>query len=215
MERNTGKRVHSNLEYSGDQPMTKKMMLLVAALVLTVSLLAVGTVFAQTGTPPNAVQTTIAEILASPVRDQMVTLTGKITQIIDGNEFTLDDSTGTILVDGGPPWFHKVDLSTGQAVTITGEVDLGKPGSESTKTEVDLFSFESAGQTTTIRESIGRPPWAGGPNGNGKDKERLEQDDDKDKYDADLSHGNGKGAGNQALDDDNDGDYDDCGDAGD
>jgi uncharacterized protein YdeI (BOF family) len=182
MERNTRKRFHFNFKYKGDQSMKKKMMLLVAALVLAVSLLAVGTAFAQTGTPPNAVQTTIAEILASPVRDQMVTLTGKITQIIDGNEFTLDDSTGTILVDGGPPWFHKVDLSTGQAVTITGEVDLGKPGSESTKTEIGLFSFTSDGQTTTIRESTGRPPWAGGPhgNGNGKDKGTQEPADDSD-----------------------------------
>jgi uncharacterized protein YdeI (BOF family) len=185
MERNTRKRIHSNLEYKGDQSMKKKMML-VAALVLAVSLLAVGTAFAQTGTPPNSVPATIAEILANPVRDQMVTLTGKITQIIEGNEFILDDSTGTILVDGGPPWFHKVDLSTGQAVTITGEVDLGKPGSDSTKTEIDLFSFESEGQTTTIRESTGRPAWAGGGhgngngNGNGNDKGSEEPDDDSD-----------------------------------
>jgi uncharacterized protein YdeI (BOF family) len=215
--------------------MTKKMVLIVAAIVLIVSILAVGTAFAQTGTPPNAIETTIAEILANPVRDQMVTLTGKITQVYDGNEFTLDDSTGTILVDGGPPWFQKVDLSTGQAVTITGEVDPGNPGSDSTKTEIDLFSFASEGQTTTLRESIGRPPWAGGPNG--KDKERLEQDDDKDENDAgepygkdkerleqeddkvgndtDRSYGNGECTGNQVLDDDNDGDYDDCENAGD
>jgi uncharacterized protein YdeI (BOF family) len=173
MERNTRKRIHFNSEYKGDQSMKKKMMLLVVAFVMVVSLLAVGTAFAQTGSVP----TTIAEILVNPVRDQMVTLTGVITQIIEGNEFTLDDGSGTILVDGGPAWFHTLNLSTGQTVTITGEVDLGKPASDSTKTEIGLFSFTSDGHTTTVRESTGRPAWAGA-RGNGQGRGTQQPDDD-------------------------------------
>jgi uncharacterized protein YdeI (BOF family) len=147
--------------------MKMKKLALIAVLAVAVALFAVGTAFAQAETASTPVGTTIADILANPVRDQVVTLTGSITQLVEGNDFVLTDSTGSINVGGGPAWFHQLGLVVGQSVTVTGEVDLGRPGQATTTPEVDLFSVESEGQTNTIRQQGGRPPWAGGPNHKG------------------------------------------------
>jgi uncharacterized protein YdeI (BOF family) len=144
-----------------------KILALIAVLVLAVALFAVGTAFAQTETPTTPVETTIADILSNPVRDQVVTLTGEITLLVEGNDFVLTDSTGNITIDGGPAWFHQLALSIGQSVIVTGEVDLGRLGQTSTTPEIDMFSFVSGGETTTVRQGGGPPPWAGGPHRQG------------------------------------------------
>jgi uncharacterized protein YdeI (BOF family) len=151
----------------GDCAMKMKKLALIVVLAVVVALFAVGTVFAQTETTSTPVETTIADILANPVRDQVVTLTGLITQLVEGNDFVLTDSTGSITVGGGPAWFHQLGLVVGQSVTVTGEVDLGKLGQASPTPEIDLFSVASEGKTNTIRQQGGRPPWAGGPNHKG------------------------------------------------
>jgi uncharacterized protein YdeI (BOF family) len=147
--------------------MKMKQLTLITVLALSVAFFAFGTVFAQTGTVPSPVTTTIADILANPVQDQVVTLSGEITELIEGNDFVLTDSTGKINVGGGPAWFQQLGLVVGQQVTVTGEVGLGKPGQATITPEVDLFSIESEGKTNTIRQQGGRPPWAGGRNRQG------------------------------------------------
>jgi uncharacterized protein YdeI (BOF family) len=153
--------------------MNIKKSALVAVLSIVVALSIFGTVFAQTGTtrttsiPVVPEEITIAEILANPVRDQVVKLTGTITKLIEGNDFILTDSTGDITVSGGPAWFQQLGLTEGQSVTLIGEVDLGKPDQAATTPEIDLFSFESGGQTNTIQQGGGPPPWAGGPHRQG------------------------------------------------
>ena len=79
-----------------------------------------------------AAVTTIGALKAAPVADQEVTLTGTITQVVEGNEYVLDDGTGTITIDCGPAWYAGIGLATGATVTVTGEVDLGKPGGTAT-----------------------------------------------------------------------------------
>jgi uncharacterized protein YdeI (BOF family) len=158
--------------------MKMKKLTLIAVVALAVALFAFGTAFAQTGTSSTLVETTIADILANPVRDQVVTVTGEITQIVEGNDFILTDSTGSIRVDGGPAWFQQLKLVVGQSITVTGEVDLGRPGQASTTPEIDLSSFESGGQTTTIRQAGGPPPWAGGPHRQGLPETDGADDDD-------------------------------------
>jgi uncharacterized protein YdeI (BOF family) len=158
--------------------MKTKKLTLIAIVALAVALFAFGTAFAQTGTSSTPVETTIADILANPMRDQFVTVTGEITQIVEGNDFILTDSTGSIRVDGGPAWFQQLKLVVGQSITVTGEVDLGRPGQASATPEIDLSSFESGGQTTTIRQAGGPPPWAGGPHRQGLPETDGADDDD-------------------------------------
>jgi uncharacterized protein YdeI (BOF family) len=157
----------------GDCAMKIKKPMLITFLVLAVALFTVGTAFAQTGST-----FTIADILANPVRDQAVTLTGEITQLVEGNDFVLTDSTGSITVDGGPAWFQQFGLTVGQSVTVTGEVDLGKPEEAATTPEIDMFSFESGGQTTTVRQAGGPPPWAGGKHRQGPPATDAADDND-------------------------------------
>lgn len=113
----------------------------------------------------DPVETTVAQILADPAGDQMVILRGQIVEHVEGNEFLLDDGTGTIVLCGGPPWHHQVALEAGQEVAVTGQVSLGQAGDPP---EIDLFSYEAGGEVTVIREGGGPPPWAG--QGRGEEK---------------------------------------------
>jgi uncharacterized protein YdeI (BOF family) len=87
------------------------------------------------------------------------TLTGVVGSVGD-NEFTLTDGTGTIAFECGPSWYKKVDLAAGAEVTVTGEIDKGKTGTNAA--ELDAFSVTKPdGSTVEIRKGPGKPPWAG------------------------------------------------------
>lgn len=110
------------------------------------------------------VQTTIAQILANPVRDQMVTVSGQIVQHLRDNHYVLDDGTGRIVIDGGPIWYHQLNLPIGQQVRVTGEVSLGPTWLSSPRTpEIDICAAVLADGTVITVRGPGRPPWAGGP----------------------------------------------------
>lgn len=125
-----------------------------------------------------AAATTIGALKAAPVADQEVTLTGTITQAVEGNEYTLDDGTGTITIDCGPAWYAGIGLASGTTVTVTGKVDLGKPGGTATAPEVDVQTIDNGGQITEVRPAEGPPPWAGGPHKSGLAPGRGVPDDD-------------------------------------
>jgi uncharacterized protein YdeI (BOF family) len=136
----------------------------VAALAFTtvcVLGLTAGTVFAAV--------TQIGTVVADPsaYKDQAVSVTGTIDKVVEGNEYILNDGTGTIAISGGPAWHKLLGLTVGQSVTVTGEVDLGKDG-KATAPELDILTVEADGQTTTVREAGKRPAWAGGPFKNGQ-----------------------------------------------
>lgn len=84
-----------------------------------------------------------------------ITISGEIRSVV-GNEFILDDGTGQIIVDAGPMWYHQLGLQEGERVTVVGEYD-----------DYDFDAFRitrGTGETISIRNAGGPPPWAGGPN---------------------------------------------------
>lgn len=84
------------------------------------------------------------------------TISGEVESVV-GNNFTLRDSTGEIIVDAGPRWWREINLKPGEEVTVRGEVSK-KSG------EFDAFSITRAnGSTLEIRPAEGPPPWAGKP----------------------------------------------------
>jgi uncharacterized protein YdeI (BOF family) len=86
-----------------------------------------------------------------------ITIIGEIQSVV-GNDFVLNDGTGEVIVDAGPRWWHQLDLTTGESVTVVGEMDEG---------EFDAFSItRENGEVIDIRTTQGPPPWAGGPNRN-------------------------------------------------
>ena len=91
-----------------------------------------------------------------------VTISGTVTSIV-GNEFVLNDGTGEIIVDAGPIWWHRINLSQGERISVVGELD-----------DYDFDAFRitrSNGEMIQIRTGAGRPPWAGGPNGRNRQKQ--------------------------------------------
>jgi uncharacterized protein YdeI (BOF family) len=100
---------------------------------------------------PTVAQTSIEELQ----RQSGTIISGTVRSVV-GNEFILDDGTGEIIVDAGPRWYHQINLSEGEEVTVTGEYD---------DYDFDAFSItRSGGEVIQIRSGSGRPPWAGGPN---------------------------------------------------
>lgn len=109
-------------------------------------------------TIPNPVkaQTSIEELQQRPAG---TTVSGQITSVV-GNDFVLDDGTGQIIVDAGPQWWQEIELTEGEEVTVTGEL-------EERGGQIDAYSItRSDGSTIEIRSPEGPPPWAGGPNRN-------------------------------------------------
>jgi uncharacterized protein YdeI (BOF family) len=151
----------------------------VAATVGCVIGLMTGPALAETTTTGigATVVSSIADLIANPAADQVVTVSGTIAAGTEGNEYTLTDATGTIKIDGGPAWYLKTALVIGQVYTITGEFDMGKDGKG--PAEIGIFTATGPdGTVTTVRTGGGRPPWAGGPNRNGQLPSADETDDD-------------------------------------
>jgi len=87
-------------------------------------------------------------------RARGTTISGEVKSVV-GNDFTLTDNSGEIIVDAGPRWWREINLKPGEEVTVTGEVSK-KSG------EFDAFSITRAdGSTIEIRPAEGPPPWSG------------------------------------------------------
>ncbi len=119
------------------------------------------------GTEAQPNDPTIGQIQANPgtYLDQILTLRGTVDRVLDPNEFLLDDGTGQIVVDAGPPWYAQIDVPLGATVTVTGQIDhMGPPGKRR-GIDLDACRIEGPGSTFEIRDCrfIGPPPWAGPP----------------------------------------------------
>ncbi|MBW4466525.1 MAG: DNA-binding protein [Pegethrix bostrychoides GSE-TBD4-15B] len=80
-------------------------------------------------------------------------ISGEIRSIV-GNEFILDDGTGQIIVDAGPRWYHQLNLTSGERITVVGEYD---------DDDFDAYTItRDSGEVIQIRPADGPPPWAGG-----------------------------------------------------
>lgn len=87
-------------------------------------------------------------------RSRGTTISGKVVSVV-GNDFTLNDGSGEIIVDAGPRWWREIHLEPGEEVTVTGEI--GKKSGE-----FDAFVINRAnGSVIEIRPADGPPPWAG------------------------------------------------------
>lgn len=155
-------------------------------------LLAVGMVFLLTRvlsqTPLAQAQVsapTIGDIQANPslYYDRIVTINGVVNSYVDANEFLLDDGTGRILVDPGPPWYVTINAPTGASVTVTGQIDRMRDG----QPDLDACRIVAPGATTEIRDCSfrGPPPWAGGPDRDDGPDDDDDRDDAPD-YDDDF-----------------------------
>jgi uncharacterized protein YdeI (BOF family) len=92
----------------------------------------------------------------TPIKDiqklEGITISGEVTNVV-GNDFILDDGTGQVIVDAGPRWWKEINLTPGERVTVTGEMDEG---------EFDAFSIQRQdGSIIQIRSPDGPPPWSG------------------------------------------------------
>lgn len=99
----------------------------------------------------------LAEIvpIQSLHQQEGMTISGNVGSVV-GNNFTLSDGTGEIIVSAGPRWYQAINVTSGEQITVLGEYDNG---------EFDAHRITRAsGEEIMIRNGPGRPPWAGGPN---------------------------------------------------
>jgi hypothetical protein len=89
-----------------------------------------------------------------PTMQQGFTVVGTVVAV-KGNTFALDDGTGIVIVDAGPPWWHQLGLTLGEEVTVVALPEFG--GLKAVQiTRAD-------GAVIEVRPMMGPPPWAGGP----------------------------------------------------
>jgi len=89
------------------------------------------------------------------------TVQGTVDRVIE-NTFVLRDGTGELVVDTAPPWYMTVDVEAGEVVTVTGEVEARRDG----PLKMEAYTIRpEGGAVIEIRDGPGRPPWAGGPDG--------------------------------------------------
>jgi uncharacterized protein YdeI (BOF family) len=113
---------------------------ILAALVSTVTLVGVSVAQAQVS-------------IRNLQRNTGVSISGEIRSVV-GNEFVLDDGTGQIVVDAGPRWYHQLNFTSGERITVVGEYD---------DENFDAYTItRSNSEVIQIRDASGPPPWAGG-----------------------------------------------------
>jgi uncharacterized protein YdeI (BOF family) len=94
-------------------------------------------------------QTPIGELFSSRDRE----IAGEVVDVF-GNKFVVSDATGRILVDAGPGWWQRIEVTRGERVRVTGELDEG---------EFDARTIvRGDGSVIQVRPADGPPPWAGG-----------------------------------------------------
>lgn len=132
---------------------------------LTVAMSVVCVAYASSADEPKAAPAppqvrTIGDILANPVRDEPVIISGTVVWRVVDNDYLLDDGTGKLIVDGGPIGHHSLDLPIDSTVDITGEVSVGPPGRQQPgPPEVAIFSVtKTDGTVVQLRAGPG-PQW--------------------------------------------------------
>jgi uncharacterized protein YdeI (BOF family) len=142
---------------------------LIVAMVLALVLGAAGTAAAAT-------VGTIAEATGSKAEAEW-TVSGTVTSV-NGNEYVISDGAYSIAVEFGPRWYKAVDLTVGEAITVTGEVDRGKAADK--PAQIDAYSVTRADTSVIeVRTGPGKPPWAGrgGPKGKAGGVDAPDDDD--------------------------------------
>ncbi|WP_322815039.1 hypothetical protein [Chloroflexus sp.] len=111
---------------------------------------------------------TIGQIQANPnaFLYQIVTISGNSGVYVDENEFMLDDGSGQIVVDPGPPRYQRINIPVGTPITVVGQIDWMGPPQARRGIDLDACRIITPDRTIEIRDCSfnGPPPWAGGPN---------------------------------------------------
>jgi uncharacterized protein YdeI (BOF family) len=132
-------------------------------------------VLGAAGTAAAATVGTIAEATGSKAEAEW-TVSGTVASI-NGNEYVITDGAYSIAVEFGPRWYKAVDLTVGEAVTVTGEVDRGKAADK--PAQIDAYSVTRGDKSVVeVRKGPGKPPWAGrgGPNGKARGVDAPDDD---------------------------------------
>lgn len=103
---------------------SKKLLTGLFAASLTLGMLSMSsTASAQYIGPTRLAPTTVNKILKSPVDDQYVLLSGKITSRISHDKYVFTDKTGSITVEIDDKVFAGRQISADTQVEILGKVD--------------------------------------------------------------------------------------------
>lgn len=104
--------------------MSKKLLTGLFAAGLSIGMLAVSsTASAQYIGPIRIAPTTVNKVLKSPVDDQYVLLSGKITSQVSKDKYTFTDKTGSIVVEIDNEVFAGRQVGPDTQVEIWGKVD--------------------------------------------------------------------------------------------
>lgn len=118
--------------------MTQRNML--ASAILAIGLTTAAIAYAQT--PIGQLNTA-----------QGVTVSGTVADIF-GNKFVIEDASGRMLVENGPEWFRKIEVTRGEKITVIGRPDGGT---------FEAFTIVRAdGTRIEVRPARGPAPWASG-----------------------------------------------------
>ena len=91
--------------------------------------------------------------------ETIATISGTILSGGD-NEYVLDDGSASIILDCGPAWYKVVTLAVGRCCDGHRRAREEAQGRQQDRAG-RLQSATGPGGTVTVRESGGRPPWAG------------------------------------------------------
>ena len=101
-------------------------------------------------TSPIALSATAQGPQTSPTKPPMTTISGTVGKVAD-NRFMIDTDSGPMLITTGPKGHHRLELKSGEKITVTGEAGA---------LDFDAFEIKRAdGQTIEIRPAEGPPPW--------------------------------------------------------
>jgi hypothetical protein len=102
----------------------------------------------------GAIGSVAADVQIGDLSPERTRIAGTVTDVF-GNKFVLADETGKVLVEAGPWFHHRLDISRGEQLAVLGEMK---------QDGFDAFSIVRAdGQVVEIQAPLGPPTWAGPP----------------------------------------------------
>lgn len=79
-------------------------------------------------------------------------IAGTVTEVF-GNAFILRDDTGAALVEAGPEWFRRIEVTPGERLTVIGEPEGHR--------RFDAYVIvRQNGERIEVRPLRGPPPWS-------------------------------------------------------
>ncbi|MDO8683998.1 MAG: hypothetical protein Q7N50_11010 [Armatimonadota bacterium] len=97
---------------------------------------------------------------ANGMETRVIALAGRVYPLGD-NRFLLVDGTGKVEIETCPTWYKEIFLKPGERITLTGERLAGQPTAEGAVFVISALNIDGGESgNITIREHLGKPPWA-------------------------------------------------------